>query len=100
MHYVIVLFSCISKFDIEVHASYHASWHLLFSNLHLGIWFKGLVHDFSFEMVFLGRTGLTGFGHRSDRLVQTKLCTMSPNNLLSAISSMIWILVAVKIIFM
>jgi hypothetical protein len=44
------------------------------------------------------QTGLTGFFHRSDRLVTTEPCTMCSNVLFSAISSMIRILVAVMII--
>ena len=44
------------------------------------------------------QTGLTGFFHRSDRLVQTEPCTMRSNVLFSALSSMIRILIAVMII--
>ena len=46
------------------------------------------------------QTGLTGFGHRSDQLVQTEPCTMRSDNLFSAFSSMVRILVAIMIIFM
>jgi len=46
------------------------------------------------------QTSLTGRLHRSDQLVQTEPCTMRSNVLFSVLSSMIWILVAVVIIFM
>ena len=54
MHHVIRHFQLHWEFDLGLmqHISYYFQ-------LHLGIWFKGLVHDFSFEMVFLCRTGLT-----------------------------------------
>ena len=95
MHHGIEFFGCIWKFGIGVHALYHASWHLWFSNFNWYVGLRGLVHSLDLEVHFcwgpvwpvlttglIGcstssghsamQTGLTGLCHRSDRLVHVE----------------------------
>ena len=59
------------KFGTGVHVLYHASWHRDFQ-IAVNVLNYGVGAQLGLRSLFMLGTGLTGLGHRSDRLIYVK----------------------------